>query len=86
MRDHLGPLSRARVIPGQMSDDVGWKSYGKIRVCLVKSGLCEEDEEITIRHFRLKHDDEPNVPPPPTGIFLFVPCFHHPSVMNAAVH
>lgn len=61
-----GPLGRAR---GSFSgedgdvggDDPGWKQYGKMRVSLVKSTIQEGDEDVTIRHFRLRNDEEPDV-------------------------
>lgn len=61
-----GPLGRAR---GSFSgedgdvggDDAGWKQYGKMRVSLVKSTIQEGDEDVTIRHFRLRNDEEPDV-------------------------
>ncbi|ELR19161.1 Proteintyrosine phosphatase [Acanthamoeba castellanii str. Neff] len=54
-----GPLGRAR---GSFSgEDGGWKQYGKMRVSLVKSTIQEGDEDVTIRHFRLRNDEEPDV-------------------------
>lgn len=57
-----GPLARARMSPtsasgGTTLDEGCFKLYGKIRVCLVKSIM--EEEEITIRYFRLRHEDHP---------------------------
>lgn len=57
----VGPLSTARGPTKSTSNDdsTRWKAYGKILVLLDKT--VELHDEITLRSFRVKHEDFPDV-------------------------